>query len=279
MIYVSTIAINQNEKRFFEELLNTGYGVEFSSGGLTNITSENIYKFKKFEGPKILHNYFPCYDKEPFVLNLASQDEYIRKRSIKHAKMCVELTADYASEKIYAIHAGFNFELKIRDLGKKIEHIKLVNPNDYFETFIDSMIEINNYAKKHGVKILIENNVLIPDNYKFGEIPFLCVESEGVFKVFNSINDQNISLLLDTAHLKVSCKTLGLDLSEELMKIKKLIKGIHHSDNNGLFDSNSPIDKDYWFLEYKDMFDNLPQTLEVKCQDINKISKQIDLLN
>jgi len=279
MKYVSTLAIDSNEEEFFEEFSKSNIGVEFSSGGLGHVTSSNIEKFQMFQGKKIVHNYFPCYDKDPFVLNLASQETNTRKRSIAHAKLCIDLTSENSFEKFYAIHAGFNYELKVKDLGNKIESLVLLNQKEYFNSFIDSLLEINEYAKVKQVKLLVENNVLIRENFKNQKIPFQCVEADGISEIFNSLNDINIGLLLDTAHLKVSCKTLGKDPLKELKKIAPYIKAIHHSDNDGYYDTNSPITENYWFNPFLRDFRNLPQVLEVKKQKLKNIYEQLNILD
>ena len=48
-------------------------------------------------------------------------------------------------------------------------------------------------------------------------------------------------MLVDVAHLKVSCKTLGLDFASELKFLMAKTDYIHLSDNNGLSDRNRPI--------------------------------------
>ena len=51
-------------------------------------------------------------------------------------------------------------------------------------------------------------------------------------------------LLLDVAHLKVSCHTLGLNFSDEFNKMIEVSDYIHISDNDALADSNLALKND-----------------------------------
>ena len=48
-------------------------------------------------------------------------------------------------------------------------------------------------------------------------------------------------LLLDIAHLKVSCKSLNLDFQKEFDNLVEQTDYIHVSDNNSLEDQNLPL--------------------------------------
>jgi len=90
-----------------------------------------------------------------------------------------------------------------------------------------------------------------------------------------SLND--IGLLFDVAHFKVSSKTLGFNLHKGYKKIYKFIKAYHLSDNDGYNDNNSFFSNKSWFikkLKKKCLF----YTLEVYSDDFDRIKKQINLV-
>ena len=133
--------------------------------------------------------------------------------------------------------------------------------------------------KKRGVVFLYENNVLTKENIREDKIlPLLCIDSDEILEVQRSINHTSVGVLLDTGHLKVSAHTLSFDLREALKKISSLIKYIHHSDNNSLVDSNSPLTEDYWFLEFMSSFIDVMHVIEVKNQSIDQLKIQEELL-
>ena len=94
------------------------------------------------------------------------------------------------------------------------------------------MIE-NNVVTKQEVENFKKNMVLMADpkeiNYIFSKLP------------------NNVKMLLDVAHFKVSSKSLNFPLIKSVKKINKWIYGYHLSDNNGLEDSNKPVTNKSWF--------------------------------
>ena len=64
-------------------------------------------------------------------------------------------------------------------------------------------------------------------------------------KILDLLPD-NVGMLLDVAHLKVSAKTLGFKRSEMFSSAKKIF-GYHLSENNGNRDSNEAFNKNSWF--------------------------------
>lgn len=277
MRFVSTIAFKDDPDKYMKELSTASAGVEFSSGGLKH-SVENYKLFENYSQEKIIHNYFPGYEMDPFVLNISSLIPEILARSIDHCKYNIMQTAKYASCKFFAVHAGFMLDVVVKDLGNPISNIELRDRDEYMRQFLSSIKELLDYASMHGVDLYLENNVLIEENYS-GTLPFFCIESKGINEIFEKFKSySNFGLLLDTAHLKVSCRTLNLDIDKELEAVAHHIKAIHHSDNDGLRDSNSPIDKSYWFSKYKDRFKHLPQVLEVRALSISQIFNQLELI-
>ena len=101
--------------------------------------------------------------------------------------------------------------------------------------YTDSIQELT--AVNPSIELFVENNVLANMNYEnFGRInPFFLCDSDS----FNEINERiPINLLLDVAHLKVSCQTLNKNFSSELNYLLKKSRYIHISDNDGSADTN-----------------------------------------
>lgn len=277
---VSSLCLGENK---INELIkfnkHLDYVLEFSSGGF-NHSSKNIEKFKDYRGKKVLHNYFPGYKKEPFVLNISSTDNYILEKSIDHCIRSIKFTSIYSDLKFFGVHAGFLVNLSPNDLGRKIKKFKIGDLNIHKEVFYESIDKLLFYAKKFKIQLLIENNVLIKENYK-NTIPFFCVEKKSIIDLFVEFKNKTnyFGLLLDTAHLKVSSNTLNLDLDDQVNSILRFVKGIHHSDNNGEKDSNRSFDNNYWFLKYMNTnLRSIPNTLEVKNINNNEIDRMFNLL-
>ena len=276
-IYLSTLAFNNEILETDKYCRKFNIGIEFSSGISHN--NKNLTYFEKTRYKKLSHNYFPPPEDE-FVLNLASKNEIVRKRSVDHCISNLELCSKYKT-KFYAAHAGFCVDPSSDQLGKKILFKSSYNKEEHFKIFQLSVQEIVSQAEKLQVLFLIENNVLSDINIKANNNrnPFLCCSSEDIIRLFKVINSDYLGLLLDTGHLKVSSKSLNLNLSEEYNKIKKFIKALHHSDNDGLTDSNQILNEEYWFLENLKNHKHLPHVIETKNMSSLSIEKTLILLN
>ena len=195
-----------------------------------------------------IHNYFPP-PKKPFVLNLASEDVEISKMTIEHIEHAIGCCQKLNS-KFYSFHAGFLCDIKVSELGKKVEKKILQDRKKSIDLFIERVLKISQKAKDAGVQIMIENNVLSKKNkIEFEGNPFLMCNSEECIKIINNTPD-NVKLLLDVAHLKVSSNSLNFDPIEFIKKCNHIIGGYHLSDNNGMSDTNEPFTEASWFWNH-----------------------------
>ena len=96
-------------------------------------------------------------------------------------------------------------------------------------------------------------------------------------KIMKNCGD-NVGLLVDVAHLKVSAKTLKFKPEEYLIKLNKYIQAYHLSDNNSLADENKNISHKSWFWKYIKK-DSKFCTLELKNLKINNIKKQLKIVS
>lgn len=277
MIYLSTGGFS--EKTFLETSRlftnNTVKAFELSSGKYTNTLDNDLLDVSsKFN--IALHNYFPV-PKEEFVFNLASLDECIIEKSLEHAKKAIKLTAKYGGN-FYSLHAGYLLDPQVSELGKKITKKRLNERSDGLKQFIKHVNKLADFSREYGITILIENNVVSDANFEsFGCNPLLMTEPEETKAIFSLVPD-NVKLLIDVAHLKVSAKTLNFDAVEYLKTFQNITKAYHISDNDGLEDSNQPFTIDSWFVPYlrKDLD---YYSIEVYTSDIGLLENQYKLLS
>ena len=86
----------------------------------------------------------------------------------------------------------------------------------------------------------------------------------------------NVNLLVDVAHLKVSAQTLGFDPEEMFRLCEPWIQAYHLSDNDGTRDSNESIRENSWFWPY--LKKNLDYySLEIYGVAPDLINKQIQI--
>ncbi len=250
-VYFSTGGYkNQITKDVVKTLIDMGIkNIELSGTSYSENNIKDLEKFLKFSNLQI-HNYFPP-PKKPFVLNLASMDEIIAKKTIDHVMYAIDVCKKLNC-KYYSFHAGFLCDIKISELGKKVDRKILQNREKSLDLFINRIFKISEKAKQNNINIMIENNVLSKNNkISFEENPFLMCDADECEKVINSC-PENVKLLIDVAHLKVSSNSLNFDKIQFLDRCNHLAGGYHLSDNNGLSDTNEKFDNKSWFWDHID---------------------------
>lgn len=254
-------------KKFLKENI---YDIEFSGGLPMSLKNEKKF-FNKLENYEMrLHNYFPP-PKKKFVINLASRDEKILKKSIKHIKKSI-VYSKKINAKFFSFHAGFRIDPHVNKLGRKFNKVEMTRKNMAEKIFLDSVKKISAFALKHGIKILIENNVINKKNlFLFKGNPMLLTHPTDIINFFKK-TPNNVELLLDVGHLKVSSKTEGFHLTRSMKKLNKIVSGYHLSDNDFKEDKNLSFTKNSWFIKYlkKDLE---YYTIEVYDKNISKLKK------
>ena len=222
-----------------------------------------------------LHNYFPP-PENPFVINLATQNEKILNLTEKHIFNAIDF-AEYLNLKEYSFHAGFLVDPKPEDLGKTTKAKNFIDREQGLKTFIKRIEKISNYANKKKINLLIENNVMKKTSFDYLQRNVaLMAQPEEIQSIMNK-TPNNVNLLLDVAHLKVSSNVLNFNLNHALDIIDPWVRAYHFSDNNGYDDSNDLIKEDSWFIS-KIKNDAIFYTVEVYNKDINKLKKQINII-
>ena len=251
------------------------FSLELSGGRYSNTFVEDLEKINSISNNLTLHNYCPV-PEVPFVINLASCDEYVLEKSRCHVANSLYLSGLYNLNH-FAVHIGFLIDPKPKELGKTLKKETLYSKKKSLHNFYESINQLSYIAKKNNVKLLIENNVITKKNIsQFGANPLLGTSFVEIDEIMRNI-PESVGLLLDVAHLKVSCNTQKLDREKEMKLLKKYTVGYHLSDNDGLTDSNSPISQDSWFLPFIDR-DIEYKVLEVYEFDPISLKKQIGYL-
>jgi sugar phosphate isomerase/epimerase len=277
-VYVSTSCLANGSNVF--DVLET-----YAKAGLRNIElgSPHKYisnlspaKFARYGFNLIAHHYFPP-PHEPLIVNLASYDAVILKRSKDQIKRSIAFCHSLGI-KLFTFHAGFR-----ADPTEKLEFIgQPVTPYETaFDTFVESVNEINRYAKGKGVRIAIENNVLSDYNVVEGQNPFLLLcKAEEFERVWERIPSANVGILLDLGHLKVTSHWLKFDRYEFIDRVEDRVFAIHVHENNGRMDEHRELGETSWCFEVtsRKYFTNLPVVLESSGLIIDQIGQQVSLI-
>ena len=282
MIYISSSGIKKKKiSEIIYFLVRKGFkNIELSGGSkyYNNIEEDLILLKKKYNLNLQLHNYFPP-PKKNFVINLSSNDDKIFLNSIDHYKKSINLSKKLGSNK-FALHAGYLIDPDVSELGKKLKKRIFIKKNVGIKRFKEGFEILKDFAGK-DFEIYVENNVISKKNYKNFSLknPLLFTDFKSYLELRKKLN---FKILLDVAHLKVSCNSLGLNFEEEFNKFIKHTNYLHISGNDGSSDNNKSIcsDKILKKILKKKNFKNKTLTLEVYTgiKDIIKSYKYINSL-
>ncbi len=278
-IYISSSCIRAKKiADAVESLAIAGFDKIELSGG-THLYAhwlEDLLELKeKYNLTYRCHNYFPP-PETSFVLNLSSSIDY--EKSLTFIKKTLAISADLGADK-FGLHAGFRIEPKVSELGKKISSANIMPYEEAFKRFQAGILELSQFALVQGVELYVENNVFSDANYRSfkGKNPFLLTHAS---EYKNNFVNQHYKLLLDVAHLKVSCKTLGLNFYQQLKVLTECSDYLHISDNNGLSDLNLGLkENSMLYQELRDLdLSGKTFTLEI-YEDLKEIEYSYILLD
>ena len=276
VIFISSVAFTNPS---LQQLIDISSELNINFELSANICYEKDIdnKLKNFRGKFLIHNYFPLPKKE-FVINLASSNEDIRKKSIKFAIENIFRCKNF-NIPIYSIHSGFRFDPIPNELGTKFKSMKLDNYESSFNLFVRSILKILDTTSDTNVRFLLENNVITAENLiAFNQNPLLCCDKNDYIKIFEIIDNKRLGILADFGHLKVSAKTLNFNLESFYEILKDKIFAHHLSSNNSLHDTNESFKNvsDFERIEYIEKSEYI--TLEINNISCEEIIEQRDLL-
>ena len=244
MIFISSSCVkNDKISDSVKELAELGYDNIELSGGTTYYKGfeEDLQQLKEeYNLSYLLHNYFPP-PQEHFVLNLASLDEGVFKASVEHCHRAIALSKKLGCDK-YAIHAGFFIDLKLKEIGKELGKEDLFDQEAATNRFNVAFEELQRLAGSE-VTLYLENNVLSGPNHNTyqPQNPLMLTN----LAAYKSMREElDFKILLDVAHLMVSCNVLDKPFEQELQALAKETDYIHISNNNTILDENKGLDRE-----------------------------------
>ena len=224
-------------------------GVELSGGAYSSTCEADLLALPKDINLQV-HNYFPP-PADPFVFNLASDNQQLAERSVCHVRAAIRLSV-VLRRPVYSFHAGFRINPRVTELGQPIGRHKLCERDKALELFGENVLMLAEEARREGVTLLVENNVINKVNLAtFGEDPLLLTHPDEIVAFMEKMPG-NVKLLMDVAHFKVSSQSLGFDHVAGHEQVKSWIQGYHLSDNDGTADTNEAVTADSWFWEVLD---------------------------
>ena len=164
-MYYSTSCLSNRYK--FSKILDiyNGWSIKNVELGVCNEPDIDLNILKNYDFNYIVHHYFPP-PKNPFIINLASQNEQILNKSVFQIIKSIDFCTDFGIN-LFSFHAGFRID---PDLKFKFapDPDNIPDYETSFNTFKESVLEIVDYAERSGVKVAIENNVIQEHNLERG---------------------------------------------------------------------------------------------------------------
>jgi len=271
-IFISTGAF---ESKNLNEIIDISlkenfYNIELSSGFHFSNDMENILNNLPLSMNFLVHNYFPP-EKSNMVLNLASDNDSIRNKSIMFCKKSIDLCVKIKSP-IYSVHSGFCNDPQPRQLGQLQTALSCIDKEKALHNFYDSLEELQKYALLNNIILCIENNVIEKRNMPSGKN---CTDLMTSFDDYNLFIKEkrlnNIKFLIDLGHLNVSAQTENFSKDAFLDLVASRTSVIHISDNNGELDQHKPFNETSWCFKNISKFNNVYKVIEISHQPIKNI--------
>lgn len=225
-----------------------------------------------------IHNYFPP-PAEPFVLNLASDDEIVARRSMALCREALTLCAEFGIP-YYSVHAGFCVRCRPKDLGRGLAALPRIDPGRARENFVRRTRELARMAGDLGMMLAIENNVAASMNLVDGQNHLLLGASgREMVELLEDVGGSDVGALVDVGHLHVSARAMGFDFDEALALLAGRALAAHVSANDGLQDQHRPLARgDMFCAAAARLPAHVERILEVRDLGAGELKEQLGLL-
>ncbi|WP_321405121.1 TIM barrel protein [Maridesulfovibrio sp.] len=281
-LYISSSCFKKGEFAAILDTVSTlpATGLELShfSGAIPDLATIQQQADQK-KCKLLVHNYFPPPENH-FVMNLASDSAETLEQSILLAEKAIRFCRK-ANIPFYSVHCGFACNAAPEDLGKPLASLQRIPLQNAMDIFVQSLKKICSYAQRMGVKIAIENHTVSSFNLVNGENKLLPgATPDELLKIVDSVHMENLGLLLDLGHLKITSRSMGFDLNDAIKKLSSRTLAIHIHDNNGIYDEHLPMTESSWFLDLlaNHFGPNVKLVMESNDQTADSLAKQIQIL-
>lgn len=248
-------------------LAKSGFlNVELSGGaGFNVVQAKELLTLKKgFDLNYLCHNSFACSSREHFAVNLASLNDKIYLNSLDYLKKAIGIAKKIGASK-FGIHAGFFIDLEAKDLGTVVPLRPLADKKSALFRFCDGFNILKSTCGSE-LELYIENNVYsFEDQRIYGKnIPFMLTQYTD-YEELRKVLD--FKLLLDIAHLKVSCNSLGLSFNSQLGEMINLTDYLHLSQASKTKDQHRCVSLDSSMFEYLKKYKFTDKTITLEIHD------------
>ena len=248
-ISFSSRAVVEDPFSWAYELEDHGYtGWEIVQEGTQCLTSETLTQVQDIHDTTNLELslHLPFSD-----MNLGGLNTRIRNEVLKQMKDFLNIASNFV--KLAVIHPGY-----LSPHGAQL-------PDLAWQTNIESLQSICDFAADHGITIAVENMPKVPKI--FGKYP------KEMLQMVEEVNRDNVGLTLDIGH----ANTMGAKVMNDFLKMyKNRISHIHLHDNMGKNDEHLPIGKGN--VDWKHVIDSLSNYRGRFVTEVNCVEEGVESL-
>lgn len=251
--------------------------------GITRIEIGSIHAYEPDVAQKLagvpaeflVHNYFP--PPESFVVNLASLDDRIRDRSLRHALDGLAFCAAIGAL-IYTVHPGFLSDPAgpsaslSRNYDFRFEAAPTGNgqAKEAFRRFLEAVRALGTRADDLGVQLAVETQGSMSNPHQ------LLLQTPEEFEEFLAETaDLLVGINLNLAHLRLASGAFGFDLGPVLKRLAPRAIAVEVSHHDGTVDEHRPLVDGawYWSILEDPAWLHVPVILECRDTPIEAIAQ------
>ena len=248
-------------------------GIEI--GSTHKYSPDNSKTIKSISGKRLLfHNYFPP-SKEPLILNIASSNDNLRKKSVDYIKKCISFCESHGGE-LYTFHPGFLNDAVSEGISENnydfVFQKSNLNYDEAYNLMIESIDDILSFSNGLGLKIAIETQ---GSTTKSADL--LMQRPEEFQKLF-SIFPSGLEINLNLAHSYFASKMFNFSLKEFIVNNDCYIDAVELNHSNSLDDEHLPLEKGSYIFNYLSLIANKKLVLEFRNANADDIKQSIGIV-
>jgi sugar phosphate isomerase/epimerase len=275
-VYASTAAVKRPRELWAVLDAYRDAGINAVELGFADLDdpSDLVARLQRYDFEYLVHNYFPP-PAEAFVINLASRDVDLARRSLELVLDALELTAELGAP-FYSVHCGW-----ITDpVGFDGTSFVLPDPApgeaaEARSRFVAALHTAVRRAEELGLGLLVETSVCPPA----ARGKLLLLEADDLAAMLAELASPALGLLVDTGHLNVTAHTLGFDRLAFLQILARDVRAWHVHDNDGVVDQHLPARPGSWVWDTLASQDvPRPVIVEAKFAHAAALAEHVDIL-
>lgn len=234
--------------------------------------------FRTLGGEYLVHNYFPP-PRDSFVVNVASDDEPLRRRSLTHATDGLEFAARVGAP-LYTFHPGFLGDpvAASRRPGRYDFQFGCDPPTAYdaaFARFLDAARVLVARAETLGVHVAVETEGSVRKGDRL-----LLQRPEEFDALFAAVPSTALGVNLNLGHLNLAANAYAFDRHTFIDRVAARVLAFELSDNDGTEDEHRPPVPGawYWDIVTDGRFAAVPVIVECRDTPVETIVASVAVL-